>query len=372
MYIYSFKVVWAQRQVPLIREKRSLSPSVRWNDPLYPQMWYIIRHDLNQGYDMNVQEAWLLGYSGKGVVVTIMDDGVDHNHTDLKKNYDPQASYDFNDNDPDPMPNWRSSTNNKHGTRCAGQVAAEGNNSKCMVGIAFNSRIGGIRMLDGYITDRLEADTLHFRNDHIHIYSGSWGPEDTGKLYEGPGVLTQSAFQKGIASGRNNFGNIYVWASGNGGSQYDSCACDGYASSPFTLSVSGVGERNLRPWYLEECSSTLVTTYSSGAHSEKMIATVDPNQKCTTTHTGTSASAPIAAGIIALLLEANPRLSWRDVQYVTLLAANPAPFLDGNFTKNAVGRSCEFVVRSVFSLYSTSSHSVGLCCFPLAVTVSVT
>ncbi|KAG5453803.1 Proprotein convertase subtilisin/kexin type 6 [Clonorchis sinensis] len=335
----SSSVVWAQRQVPLIREKRSLSPSVRWNDPLYPQMWYIIRHDLNQGYDMNVQEAWLLGYSGKGVVVTIMDDGVDHNHTDLKKNYDPQASYDFNDNDPDPMPNWRSSTNNKHGTRCAGQVAAEGNNSKCMVGIAFNSRIGGIRMLDGYITDRLEADTLHFRNDHIHIYSGSWGPEDTGKLYEGPGVLTQSAFQKGIASGRNNFGNIYVWASGNGGSQYDSCACDGYASSPFTLSVSGVGERNLRPWYLEECSSTLVTTYSSGAHSEKMIATVDPNQKCTTTHTGTSASAPIAAGIIALLLEANPRLSWRDVQYVTLLAANPAPFLDGNFTKNAVGRS---------------------------------
>lgn len=56
----------------------------------------------------------------------------------------------------------------------------------------------GIRMLDGSITDRIEAQTLSFRRDHIDIYSGSWGPEDTGKVYEGPGVLAQSAFQRGV------------------------------------------------------------------------------------------------------------------------------------------------------------------------------
>lgn len=333
----STSVLWIEEQIPLTRTKRSTLP-FRWNDPLYPKMWYILRGTHKIEYDMNVLEAWSLGYTGRGVVLTIMDDGIDYNHTDLRQNYDPQASYDLNDDDWDPMPNMKDSKNNKHGTRCAGQIAAEGNNSVCMVGIAYNARIGGIRMLDGYITDRLESDTLSFRNDHIHIYSGSWGPEDNGKLYEGPGVLAQSAFQNGVASGRNGFGSIYVWASGNGGMQGDSCAADGYASSPFTLSVSGVGERNGRPWYLEQCSSTLVTTYSSGAHSEKMIVTLDPQQKCTDTHTGTSASAPMAAAIIALLLEANPRLGWRDVQYVTLLTANPHPFIDGNFTRNAVGR----------------------------------
>ncbi|KAF5403612.1 hypothetical protein PHET_02837 [Paragonimus heterotremus] len=227
----------------------------------------------------------------------------------------------------------------RHGTRCAGEIAAVGNNSVCMVGIAHNARIGGIRMLDGFISDRLELETLTFRNDYIDIYSGSWGPEDTGRLYEGPGALAQSAFQKAVALGRNGFGNIFVWASGNGGTQGDSCACDGYASCPYTLSVNGVGEHNSRPWYLEQCSSTLVTTYSSGSLSEKMIMTLDPNHQCTSKHTGTSASAPMAAGIIALLLEANPRLSWRDVQYLTLLTANPRPFVDGNFTTNAVGRA---------------------------------
>lgn len=55
-------------------------------------------------------------------------------------------------------------------------------------------------MLDGYITDRVEAETLHFRQDYIDIYSGSWGPEDSGKLYEGPGILAQSAFQQGVVT----------------------------------------------------------------------------------------------------------------------------------------------------------------------------
>ncbi|CAH8465038.1 unnamed protein product [Heterobilharzia americana] len=330
-------VKWSVRQDFLIRTKRSSLPSVSWNDPLYPDMWYLNRASKGEGYDMNVLEAWDLGYTGKGIKITIMDDGIDYTHPDLLLTYDPKASTDINGRDNDPMPNVRN-RDNKHGTRCAGQIAAQGNNSVCVVGIAYNAQIGGIRMLDGYITDRVEAETLHFRQDYIDIYSGSWGPEDSGKLYEGPGILAQSAFQQGVVTGRRGFGNIYVWASGNGGSLDDSCACDGYSSSPFTLSVSGVSESNTRPWYLEKCSSTLVSTYSSGSPMERMISTIDLGHDCTRLHSGTSASAPMAAGIIALLLEANDRLSWRDVQYITLLTANPKPFKDGNFTKNAVGR----------------------------------
>ena len=76
--------------------------------------------------------------------------------------------------------------------------------------------------------------------------------------------------------GRGGKGNIFVWASGNGGSDDDSCNCDGYTNSIFTLSISSVSENNRKPWYLEECSSTLASTYSSGAsYTERQIVSID-------------------------------------------------------------------------------------------------
>lgn len=83
---------------------------------------------------------------------------------------------------------------------------------------------------------------------------------------------------------------------------------------------------------MEECSSTLATTYSSGTPGhDKSVATVDmdarlrPDHICTVEHTGTSASAPLAAGICALALEANPSLTWRDMQYLVVLTSRSAP-----------------------------------------------
>ncbi|VDN40754.1 unnamed protein product [Dibothriocephalus latus] len=66
-------------------------------------------------------------------------------------------------------------------------------------------------------------------------------------------------------------GNVFVWASGNGGRRGDSCAADGYASSIYTLSVSSVSEHDTKPWYLEKCASTMVSTYSSGGPMERGI-----------------------------------------------------------------------------------------------------
>jgi len=39
------------------------------------------------GLDMNVQKAWAMGVTGKGVAVTILDDGIETEHPDLKRNY---------------------------------------------------------------------------------------------------------------------------------------------------------------------------------------------------------------------------------------------------------------------------------------------
>lgn len=86
----------------------------------------------------------------------------------------------------------------RHGTRCAGEVAAVAGNDFCGVGIAFNSSIGGVRMLDGVVTDEVEARALGLNPDHVHIYSASWGPEDDGKTVDGPGRLAKRAFIDGI------------------------------------------------------------------------------------------------------------------------------------------------------------------------------
>lgn len=56
------------------------------------------------GYDMNVRDAWLAGYAGRNVSISILDDGIQRDHPDLAINYDPLASADINDNDEDPTP----------------------------------------------------------------------------------------------------------------------------------------------------------------------------------------------------------------------------------------------------------------------------
>lgn len=55
-------------------------------------------------------------------------------------------------------------------------------------------------MLDGTITDRVEAESLNFNQNYIDIYSGSWGPDDTGRIYEGPGRMASEAFHRGATT----------------------------------------------------------------------------------------------------------------------------------------------------------------------------
>ncbi len=339
------EVEWFEQQTERRRVKRDVAQdeAASMPDPLFQKQWYL-NHGAVDASDMNVQPAWRRGITGKGVVVTILDDGIQTNHPDLSRNYDPDASTDINGNDADPTP--QDNGDNKHGTRCAGEVAAEAYNDICGVGIAYNASIGGVRMLDGLVNDAVEARALSLNPNHIDIYSASWGPEDDGKTVDGPGPLAKKAFIEGIKNGRRGKGSIFVWASGNGGRKNDNCNCDGYTNSIFTLSISSATQGGRKPWYLEECSSTLATTYSSGTPShDQSITTVDQDERlrkdkiCTSYHTGTSASAPIAAGICALALEANPNLSWRDMQHIVLLTANPKPLLhETGWLTNGVGR----------------------------------
>ncbi|KAL0968419.1 hypothetical protein UPYG_G00266630 [Umbra pygmaea] len=330
------RVRWAEQQVSKPRKKRDVytEPS----DPKFTQQWYLVSKSNPSQADLNARGAWSQGYTGRGVVVTILDDGIEKDHPDLATNYDPNASYDVNDGDPDPQPRYTQRNDNRHGTRCAGEVAAAANNDVCGVGVAYNANIGGVRMLDGEVTDIVEAHSLSFNSQHIHIYSASWGPEDDGKTVDGPAKLAKEAFLRGVTEGRGGLGSIFVWASGNGGREKDSCNCDGYTNSIYTLSISSTTQYGMVPWYSEACSSTLATTYSSGNPNEKQIVTTDLRQKCTDTHTGTSASAPLAAGIIALALEANMNLTWRDMQHLVVRTSQPGHLSTDDWRTNGVGR----------------------------------
>jgi len=53
-------------------------------------------------------------------------------------------------------------------------------------------------MLDGDVTDAVEAQSLSLRPQHIDIYSASWGPDDDGRTVDGPGPLAWHAFQQGV------------------------------------------------------------------------------------------------------------------------------------------------------------------------------
>ncbi|XP_064098056.1 neuroendocrine convertase 1-like [Macrobrachium nipponense] len=271
----------------------------------------------------------------------------------LRKN-ESDISYDCNDNDSDPSPRYDKQFSNSHGTRCAREIVMMPNNRKCGVGVAFGAHVAGVRMLDDPVSDVVEGLSLEWPVGKADIISCSWGPTDDGRRVEGPGRLANIALQKVVTEGRNGKGIVYVWAVGNGGSAGDDCNCDEYTSSIYTLSISSASETGLFPWYGERCSSTLAAAYSSGVYTDQKIATTDLRNSCTDKFSGTSATAPLAAGIFALALEMNPELTWRDIQHAVVWSSEWAPLgHNSGWLTNAKG--LKYNLRFGFGLLSADS-----------------
>ncbi|XP_045548741.1 proprotein convertase subtilisin/kexin type 6 [Salmo salar] len=123
----------------------------------------------------------------------------------------------------------------------------------------------GIRMLEGDVTDMVEAPSLSFRQQHVDIYSASLEPEDDGRTVEGPGPLASLALENVIHISRKGHVSIFVWASGNGVRSVDHCSCYGYTNSIYTISISSTTQTRVSPDYLEPCPFILASTYSSSS-----------------------------------------------------------------------------------------------------------
>lgn len=329
-------VKWFAQQ---IRQKKALydqAMSLSFNDPRWrDQMWYLNPPD---GRGMNIDKVWQHGVTGKGIVVAVVDDGLQQSHPDLKDNFDPLASLDLVDFDETPDPEGKFSG---HGNRCAGVIAASANNTECGVGVAFDVSLGGIRIFgeeDDDPTDSMEALALGYKRDYIDIYSCSWGPEDTGWDMEGPGELARGQLEEGTKIGRHGKGSIFVFAAGNGGREYDSCAYNGYANSIFTITISGVSRNGSIPGYAERCSAVMATTYSQDdAEGVDSIITSDLNGTCASTFAATSAATAMASGIIALAMEVNPEVTWRDMQHLIAYSSNHDLPRSDDWMQNAAG-----------------------------------
>lgn len=312
--------------------RSSLSQGFYVNDARWEDMWYI--NGKNGQTTYNVIDVWKRNITGEGVVVAVVDHGLDPEHPELRDNYDSMASFDLIDNDKIPLPRNKSYQHFGHGDSCAGIIAAVLNNSFCGVGLAFKASIGGIRLFyESKASDADEARALSYALNHIDIYSNSWGPNDMGYAVAGPGRFTQRVLQDGVEKGRRGLGSIYVFAAGNGGMiARDSCSFDGYVNSIYTIAITGVNSDGSVPGYGEPCAGIMAVTFSGSATSDSnLVITADKDKACTDDFGASSAAAAMASGLIALMLSANRELTWRDVQHIIVQAARPEPLaITGN------------------------------------------
>ncbi|PHH93219.1 hypothetical protein CDD83_10157 [Cordyceps sp. RAO-2017] len=315
-----------------VNAQTTLMQTLNIYDPIFRDQWHLF-NTISPGHDVNATGLWLEGITGSNVTVAIIDDGLDMYSDDLKANYFADGSYDFNSNKSEPKPQL---SDDKHGTRCAGEVAAVRNNV-CGVGVAYDARVAGIRILSGPISDADESKAMLYQNQHNQIYSCSWGPPDDGRSMDAPGILIRRAILEGIQQGRGGLGSLFVFASGNGAASGDNCNFDGYTNSIFSITVGAVDRVGEHPYYSELCSAQLVVTYSSG-HADHIHTTDVGTNACTTTHGGTSAAAPLAAGIFALAMQVRPDLTWRDFQYLAMDTALPVSAQADSWQTTAIGK----------------------------------
>lgn len=306
-------------------------------DPIFKDQWHIL-NTIQVGHDLNVTGVWLQGITGNGSITCVIDDGLDMYSDDLKDNYFAAGSHDYNDPGPEPRPRL---FDDKHGTRCAGEIAA-GRNNVCGVGMAYDGKVSGVRILSKEIKDADEAAAINYRYQDNQIYSCSWGPPDDGMTMDAPSVLIQRAMVNGVQHGRGGLGSVFVFAAGNGAAAGDNCNFDGYTNSIYSITVGAIDREGNHPYYSEPCSAQLVVTYSSGG--TDAIHTTDVGiHQCYSGHGGTSAAGPLVAGTVALALGIRPDLTWRDMQYLCIEAAIPVHLDDGDWQDTKVGKKFSHV-----------------------------
>ena len=285
----------------------------------------------------HIQKQWYLhlihapianrNINGEGVVIAIIDDSIDIQHPDLSvlQNYSKNFKSDVSD---DPIESTLS-----HGTKVAGIAAAQ-ENGIGILGVASGAMIVGFRLLYVF-NEHEEYDAFTCHGDRVHIKTCSWGPSDHAFSLYPIRTKGQLGLEYAIHTGRDGKGTIFVFAAGNGGGKQNNCNNDGYANSMYTIAVTAVSSHLKRVSYGEECACLITSAPSSDDRGYRVWTTTVGGAY--STFGGTSAAAPIVSGVVALMLQTNPNLSWRDVQEILLFTSRKNDPGDEGWVTNGVG-----------------------------------
>ncbi len=288
------------------------------NDPFFSQQWHL-RNTSNPIADINAEPAWNNGFTGTGMTIGITEWGVENSHSDLT-NHHSAAS--------------QNAGTSSHGTACAGVAAAKGNNNIMGVGLAYDAQWS--EQLVG--SSSQTASAFQYRNDLNDVKSNSWGPADNGRLHY-VSSTELNALASSCQNGRGGLGEVFTWAAGNGGTG-DRVEYDPYASSRYTIAVGAIGDQDKRASYNEHGSSMTVVCQSNG--NNRGIATTTSGNGWTTSFGGTSSASPLGAGAVALVLDANPNLTWRDVQHVLIHSARKCDPNNTMWLTNGAGHDVNY------------------------------
>jgi kexin len=346
-------------------------------DTFYSDQWHLYNDGSISGSlageDAKVQSVWQSNNKGDGVVIAVVDDGLETTHEDLNANISTSISgYNYINNTTNPNHIY---DNSGHGTNVAGVAAARDLNGVGVRGAAPCATIVGRNILEqNSIPTSTESDSMIKDIEKISLSNNSWGADDNTGLLWPSSSTWQASIDTGIATGRNGKGALYFWAAGNGSEpafgttlsssvgEVDNSNHDGQANYHGVLAVCGVGINGKKAAYSEQGANLWVCAHTQGNDTSsytKAITTTDPTgnrgfnsslskicSDCSTNYSnrnynnsfnGTSSATPLALGVTALLIKAYPDFSWRDIREVLAKSARKNDSIDSDWTTNAVG-----------------------------------
>ncbi|MCI0526482.1 MAG: S8 family serine peptidase [Nitrospira sp.] len=323
-------------------------------DPLFLDQWHLQNTGQGggtPGQDLNVVPVWNSGLKGEGIRIVVVDDGLEIAHEDLAANIASGLSHNYCDSSSDPTLCGSDTTASEHGTAVAGIISARDLDGVGGRGVAPRASTIGYNLLESTIISN-QADAMTRNGSSVDISNNSWGAPDFTGLLKPTSVTWRDAILTGLSTGRSGKGTIYVFAAGNGGLQENS-NYDGYANNRGVMAICAVGDDGHQAFYSEQGANLWVCA-PSGGNNGHSITTTDrtgslgynthgtsdyPNTNYTNTFAGTSASVPMASGVVALMLQANPNLGWRDIRLILAQTARKNNPADPGWTTNGAGKN---------------------------------